>query len=794
MKLKSISLACASAGLLALVGCGGGAGTTETSVTVTPSLGRFSDGVKVRLHKPDNTDLVTGSLLNGKYTGKFSGYSGPVVVEVQGDATATYYDEGTKTTKPFGVGKKLRAIMPAPQAEVGVSALTNAAVIKIEAAGTLASVTPTNINDANAKIAAATGLGTASILQAPTLVDANSVAKTLNVAIAADKYALLLAALAKTATGTNTAVDMADALALDLKDDTFDGKEGTAAIANAPTPTALTTQFTAAATEFATVESETVIAAAPLAPVATVTNVSGDTTAPVNLAKAMFAELRATLNSFGNSAGTGFLNTQATRANADLTATVAPAVDKVAYRLGALSTAADVYQAAKAYTVDNPGGLTTGTDPSGLTSNSVLIYQAGDLFATWQGWGTFEKCWTDSVTPINVNSVTCSSFGSSSADPINSRFKFVVFTLTPTGTANQYTYTATRYNRKVTLTNGWLAPINSAFPWNGSATLASNSLLTTASTTVVLPVGNGTFTKLANDQLTLNGTLPPSTNVCVAPNVDSAKQQSLECPQGQIQIPATGVDTVVISATRAALPTASNYRYAVTGSISTVSALDATKVSSIAMESGTYVDKDETNANTTGSLIVGAKVIGSVQTAATKFTGTIDMGSFVIDASGTVRSPTSMSFTGVISDLTTGGAGAFLTGQLSATVTGYGSFNANVPESANNYLHTGVTFTGTVQAPSRPELKLVLAGSRPTWDTNSVTLTYSYGTTVKITGTATSSAGTSGSLLTLTNQDGIDITLDNAAGTGTVKKAGTNLATIANGLINYTDGVTESLN
>jgi hypothetical protein len=766
---------------------------------VSPSLGRFSGAAVVDLKKPDGTILVSGTLgTSGTYIGNIpADYTGPVVVVLQGGTGITYYDEGSKSSKSFGATQSLRAVMPTRQAAVGVTALTNAAVSNLEAAGTLASATTTNINDANAKIAMAIGLSSASILQAPTLVDATT-ANTLDVSVTADKYALVLAALANTAPTGTTAADVAVALANDLKDGKLDGVDATsttaptAAITNAPSASSIVGSYTTAATALATSTSQTIIASAPLTPVINVTNVTATLTSDLSLAKAMFAELRTTLSAFYNGS-TGFLDTQAKKASDDLKATVPPALDKVANRLGALSTAADVYQAAKAYTSSITGGLTIGVDPSGSTTNNVLIYQAGDLYATWYGWGTFEKCWTDSSTPASVTKVTCSSFGSTSADQINNRFKFVLFVLTPTTTPNQYSYTATRYNRKVTLTNGQLLadPVSGAFPWNGSAALANNNLLSTSTTTVNIPVGTGTFTKSTDATLlSLNGTLPPSTNICVAPNANSSTQQSLGCPAGQILIPATVVDTIVINAARTALTTANNYHYAMNGSVSTVNALDTTKVSSVSLDSGTYVDMNESNANTTGSLMLGAQLIGTVQTSATRFTGTVNLGSFMFDADQQNYTPTNVTFNGSISDISVGGAGQMLTGQLTASLASYNTYHSLSASSPTNYEHGSVNFTGTVKAPSRPLLTLAVAATRINATDNSATINYTDGT-AHITGTATTTV--SGNTLTLSNQDGIQATYNNATGGWAVSKAGATLATISNGMISYIDGVSEAL-
>jgi hypothetical protein len=246
---------------------------------------------------------------------------------------------------------------------------------------------------------------------------------------------------------------------------------------------------------------------------------------------------------------------------------------------------------------------------------------------------------------------------------------------------------------------------------------------------------------------------------------------------------------IAISAGRTAL-TANNFHYALSGSVSTTNLADATKVVSLSLDSGSYMDVDETNVNTTGVKPVAMKLVGTAKTTATKFTGTLDVGSFKNDADGFNYSPTSIVFNGSISDTSTGGAGEMLTGKLEAAVVDYNLYHSTQPQSGTNYPKATVTFTGTVQAPSRPALKLVVAGVKTGVSTGTITVDYSYGS-VKITGSG--ATGATGNTLTLSNQDGVQVVLT-SQGAGTVTKSGATLATIGNGMINYTDGVSESLN
>lgn len=748
--LKRLSLGIASAGLLTLAGCGGGGGgSATTSVTVTPSLGRFSGPAVVSLTKLDGTTVLASGTLgtDGTYTASIpADYTGPVVVTVKGGADVYYFDEGTKLSTSFGTTKSLRAVMPAYQAAVGVTALTNAAVVHLEASeGSLANVLDLQkIKDANAKVGSALGMGTSSILDAPTLVDkATATDKTLATS-PGDKYALVLAALAMTAIGTNTAADVSDALALDLKDDKLDAKDGTTDI-KTYTPATIGDTYKTAANNLATAESAIIIAAAPLAPNTDVSKITASYLSDLSLAKAMFAELRTTLNSFANGS-TGFLDTQATRMNADLSANVAPEMTKVAGRISTLGTAMAMFEDGKAST----GGLVSGTAPDG---SAALVRQSGSIQAVWYGYGSYDYCWTDSATGVN-NKVSCSHAGTDSADHVNNRIKFVVYELT--GTVNNYTYTATRYNRSVTQNvNGGITL--------GTATLAS------------VPAGSGTLTKTVSGTtmtgLTINGTLPPSAS----------------SPSGTLT---TGVDTIAISAARTALTAANNFHYALSGSVSTTNLADATKVVTLSLDSGSFIDLDETAAATTGPKPVAIKLIGTAQTTATKFTGTLDVGAFKTDADGRDYSPTSIVFNGSISDTSAGGAGEMLTGKLEAAVADYNLYHSTLPESANNYKKATVTFTGTVQAPNRPALKLVVATTKTGVSTGTVTVDYSYDS-VKITGSGGTSA--TGNTLTLSNQAGVLVVL-NSQGAGTVTKSGTTLATIGNGRINYSDSTYESLN
>lgn len=461
----------------------------------------------------------------------------------------------------------------------------------------------------------------------------------------------------------------------------------------------------------------------------------------VNLAKSMFAELRTTLNAFANGSKTGLLDTQATRISDDIKANVAPEMNKVANNISALFKTTTAFEDARAYSASNTNGFT-------LDPNSGTLYRTvGSIQMAWDGYGTEDYCSTDYAKGV-TNKVVCYQTVPDSSDRANSKMELVRVELTEIA-PNQYSYAVSNGDWQLTL--------------NQAGQIISRKVV--LSTTV--PAGNGTIGKAFSGatitDLNISGTLPPS-------------------GLNPLGAPATGVDTVAISVVRTALPAANNFHYALTGSISTTNLTDAEKFVSLSLDSGTYLDLNEFTSNP-----VAAKLIGTAQTASSKATGTLEMGSFMKDADGKGNIPTVVAFTGSINDTV-----QTLTGKLDVSVASYNLYHSTLPESTTNYARITFTFTGTVQAPDRPLLKLAVAASRTGLSTSTVTLNYSYGT-ISITGSGI--VDHDASTMTLSNQDGIAMTITSGAASSVtqVTKSGAILATISNGTINYADGYTESL-
>ncbi len=749
---------------LVLAACGGGGGgssggapTTSGSMSVTPSLGQFSAGTAYTVKKLDGTSVSSGVIgSNGKVAVSMNGYTGPVVVTVLGGAGVTYWDEGTGTNVLFPAPNTLRAVVPSPMAEVGVTALTNAAAAKLDAApGGIASASTSTISTANTQVAAMFGLP--DILTAPTPVNSTTSA-SLDLASTGDKYALVLAALAKTATGggSNNAMSVAASLAADLTDGKLDGQSGGSAISGTPvTSTAVAAAYQTMATTLATTSSALVAANQPLVvtpDVTTVVAVNNQT--DVALAKAMFAELRTMLQSYFNGNKTGFLNIQADRATADVNAHIGPDMERVGSRLTGLGNAKKMFEDA----TNNPGSLAVLNTPQVIDGTAVapagtaLTRQSGTWEAVWAGTGGFEYCWTASTTGAG-GKVTCAGANNQSADHATNKIKMMVYELTPGSSANQYNYIATRYNVPVTVSGGIVSAGALRLP------------------TTAIPTGSGTFSGTATT-FSLNGTTPPS-HTDLLGNFD------------------TGVDTFALTGTRSTLST-NNYRYAFSGSVSTASLADSTKVATLSVDTGTYMDVDESNSTSTSKKITSAKLIGSLTTFATKFTGTFDITNWSYWTNSGLSSdwhPNTIVFNGAISDLSVGGAGEILTGKLEGTYTNSATYNPNVVDSSSNFSTGTATFTGTVQAPSRPLLRLVVGAVRTGFNTKTATVNYSYGTK-SITGSGSANdVNPTNDSMTLTNQDGIQLVTK----TGIVSKSGITVATLVNNMVNYVDGVSESL-
>ncbi|GLT24073.1 hypothetical protein GCM10007933_35440 [Zoogloea oryzae] len=325
MAVRLSPVALAVAGAVTLAACGGGGGgsssTTTTTpasvdVTVTPSLGQFSTGCTVELRKSTGEALGSATVgTNGKAVIPISSYTGAVIATVKGSDTCTYFDEASGTDKPFGPTKKLAAVVDNIRQDMGVNILTNLAASKVlDTSGTAltAGATTDTIKQENATVQVMFQVG--DMFAPPTLLNSSS-GKTLD-STEAGKLAAKLAALAEVASSlSSNAADLAATLADDLKDGTLDSIDNTR----------LQAGLAATVTKYA---DDT--AKASLEEIATGTSLTTDTTAAkeqartalaagtsLQQAKQIFADLRTSILSISNNAGTGSLDKQNAALKAD---------------------------------------------------------------------------------------------------------------------------------------------------------------------------------------------------------------------------------------------------------------------------------------------------------------------------------------------------------------------------------------------------------------------------------------------------------------------------------------------
>lgn len=236
---------------LLISGCGhsngSSAGSGSVSVGATPSLGLVRNAT-VNFYQADGSTLLgTGDTgADGSVTVSFSAdsYNGPVIVEVQGDDDAEYFDEATGMFEAFGSGDSLFAMAPSTGGTVAVTPLTDLAY-RAAVRNNLLPLSASEVSALN-KVVADALAGGIDILIPPALLDT-----AMSADLPADdsgRYALVLATLAYLgADGTNDPVDATPpalavlrALAADLADGVID---------NVPAGTAYTdfdSEFTAA--------------------------------------------------------------------------------------------------------------------------------------------------------------------------------------------------------------------------------------------------------------------------------------------------------------------------------------------------------------------------------------------------------------------------------------------------------------------------------------------------------------------------------------------------------------------
>lgn len=474
--------------------------------------------------------------------------------------------------------------------------------------------------------------------------------------------------------------------------------------------------------------------------------------APLGQAKSMFSELRTTVRAHSNDLKSGFLDAQSTRIRNDLQAKVSPKPDGWITQLELMSRSVRMFEDVK-NGVTSSYAQQTGNDPSKVRAGRTFFHGSVQVFC-------FSNDMTTQVTIDQLTSASCRSFDTnygafSFAFPYRYQWSPLVM-VSPGATSSDYNYQAIKRNRRE-LWNGstWVFVDNTQIGATRSGSLSRTYVPGTTHLSTV----------------SLTGNLPPS------------KDFELDH------------EAVSLTITRAVQnATTGVYRYSVTGSVASKTAAGASMVT-LNLASGSYYDaKEDANGDPLPNSLQAVHVVGRAETSASRFTGTLDLNAFASDADGADYVPASFVFDGVFEDLSAGGVGTFLTGRLTVTLNNLASYRSLQPESASNFLLFDTAFVGTIQAPSRPELRLTAGSSRTGLDAYTINTNYSYGP-VSVTGTGTlDTLNTDNSSLTLANQDGVTVVFQPHAD-AVVSKGGTTLGIIPFGsaIVYFVDGYFESL-
>ena len=197
----------------------------------------------------------------------------------------------------------------------------------------------------------------------------------------------------------------------------------------------------------------------------------------------------------------------------------------------------------------------------------------------------------------------------------------------------------------------------------------------------------------------------------------------------------------------------------------------------------------------------GAEFTVVWNTGAAEFEGGLALKGITADKSGQEPVPTQLTLKGMLRNIANGVSTEFLSGSLSANVSGYGGFDASQPPSPSNKFTTNMQFVGAVTAPSRPKLELSLGADMVKDGANTPSpVTLQYRTLVNGTPrsvvTLTTTPGTPATFKLAENTSGLSMNWAEGASEtdlvfgnpsvkiGTVKK---------NGMVNFTDGSFMSL-
>lgn len=508
---------------------------------------------------------------------------------------------------------------------------------------------------------------------------------------------------------------------------------------------------------------------------------------PLGQAKAMFSELRTTVRAYTNDLKSGFLDAQSTRMRDDLQNKVTPDLQRVTEAVQARSRAMALFED---IWKGNASSYSTG---AGSVADTVRATRT-----TLDG-SERRFCFSNDMTGTVVTAslltdVTCYRRDTNSS---------------------AYTYTsATTRTQVIPFVKVFPDPAQGATPSSQATPPDTYNYKWETWKSRRLEVWNITTSTWVRDSDTQIAPPPGTFLLGTFGRTYLAGTTNLASflLSGDINAHSADYDrnTLNLTGTRAVLDAgASTYRNSIEGSVVSKDSL-GTEMVTLSIASGSNFDtKEDASGNPllNSGWLRAVHFVGKAETTASRFTGTIDLNDFGYDADNIDYVPASIRFDGSVEDLSTGGAGVFLTGVFTLTANNLALYHKGQPESATNFLDFDTSFVGTIRAAGRPELKLTVGTSREGLDTHSISATYSYETVqtagdpiigVSIEGTGTlDTSNSANSTLTLKNQDNIVVTFQPFADAIIFKEGAesTILGVIPYGssIVYFRDGYFESL-
>lgn len=719
-----------------LTACGGGGSDAVTPATTTSSIsldGVASKGlmanadVKVHPVRADggvDTAIVLASATtdtSGHYSLSFNGTAAqPYVIRVsaKADGSTTHLDEVTGTAQPLPVGFAMRTLFTPTQTGTATAS---------------ASITPFSEMAVSAAERATGGVTAANAAQAVSTVtqllgfDPTTVtARSAGTASTDDekKLVVMLAAVSKMAASDQLGCTTGDggdkttcvvgklaasASASSLK------LSSSGASSSGDVSSALSTALTAVLTDnklsgslpstaLASIVTNLGCAATACTPAATGTTPTADPVATaIAAARLLFTELKSdwtTLFSQGGASAlaSGAANVEAYKFRTAMTDIQVP-VDVLAKDAGTMVLGIDLYN-------DFKSGRTT-LNSRGRGEDMTSNNGAGN-FSTY----TTANCglYTDtSNTTLATTAAAVASIGCKAA-------YHVTRTTTPTATVT------TEWRHGFTI----LPQADGSFSYTSRARKRVTSC----------PTAGGLCTTDANEALQSEASAGKVT-------------VTLDAPQGSIQGFAINGD--LPGAFRKGATTLFNHHHtiAVTGTKATaadgVTASSTSETSSITgtlkayadatTETGTLTLKSGKIAMSTARL--DNKPVGTLvdldlawTTPTAEFEGVLKLGDVVLTKPGTDYRPTRGTLSGALRTVASGTVTEFLKGTLTATLTGVANYDERLDDSTTNYLTGGLTFVGTVTAPSRPTLEFTIGTTMKSHESDAASVNFQYRTLV----------------------------------------------------------------